>query len=80
MPQARPAPGPGHPPNAVEAPRPATQAERAPQPEGRELSRAPRRVAPSGPDPLQARGRDQKPKDDKSDKDKKDKSEKGEKK
>ncbi len=41
----------------VEQPRPAPQVERAPQPERREFSRAPRRVAPAGPDPLAAHGR-----------------------
>jgi hypothetical protein len=54
------------------------QPEQALQPEKRDLSRAPRRVAPSGPDPLQSHGT---PKDDKSDKKEKgEKSEKGEKK
>ncbi|MGE5717617.1 MAG: hypothetical protein ACM369_13290, partial [Acidobacteriota bacterium] len=36
------------------------QVEQSPQPERRELSRAPRRVAPTGPDPLQSQGRDKK--------------------
>ena len=71
-PQARPAPIPEQRPNAVEQARPAPQVERAPQPARRELSRAPRRVAPSGPDPLQASGPG---KDDKGEK-----KEKGEKK
>ena len=68
-----------HPP-PVEQARPAPQVERARQLEGRELSRAPRRVAPPGPDPLQPQGRGQTPKDDKADKEKKDKGDKNEKK
>ena len=54
---------------------PAPQVERAPQPQRPEFSRAPRRVAPAGPDPLQGQGREK----EKKDKDEK-KNEKGEKK
>jgi hypothetical protein len=49
---------------SVQAPRPPAR-EQAPQPERPALSRASRRVAPSGPDPLQASGRG---KDDKGEK------------
>jgi hypothetical protein len=64
-PQARSAPIAEPAPRSVEQARPAPRVEQAPQPERPALSRAPRRVAPSGPDPLQASGRG---KDDKGEK------------
>jgi hypothetical protein len=68
-----------HTPQAQQA-HSAPQVEGGHQPERRELSRAPRRVAPAGPDPLQSQGRekDKKEKDEKGQKG--EKNEKGEKK
>ena len=78
-PPARPAPVAVAAPRSVEQARPVPrvepQVQQQPQPERRAVSRAPRRVAPSGPDPLQASSRG---KDDKSTKENKGKPEKGE--
>ena len=77
QPQAQPQPQ----PRAQSQPQPQPQAQPQAQPERRGLSRAPLRVAPAGPDPLESPGRDRTPKDDKGDKKEKgDKGDKGEKK
>ncbi len=68
VPPGRPTPAAEPVPRRVEQAHPAPQVQPAPQPERREFSRAPRRVAPSGPDPLQPHGA---PKDDKDKKEKK---------